>query len=237
MNRKEFDASIRGAFNILLEIKLSSWDRQLSLKNLDPPDAFRKVAFAGDVDYETVFKAGLRYRAYNFLLEDYSYFQFWHDSKRQPRKLRYAYCPNPYVFHALEELKLDGEGLDCELGIDDRYQQALEESPLTIGRPPIRYDLSLDNHEENTHPVSHFTIGGHVENRWPIARILTPRLFVLFVCKHYYSEKWYALAGGALSVNGFTNKLDQALADEKRASRSLDLGNFTVKERLHPFFE
>lgn len=239
MKKIAFERSIREAFCLLVEVELSSWDRQISLRSLDPHSEFRRVAYSPEVTYQDVFKTGLRYRSYNFVLSDYSYFQFWHDHKYDAHALRYAYYPNPFdITLAQNVVEKRGDGLHLSpTESDDIYQQALEDSPLIIGRPPVRYDLDLDNYIESKHPSAHLTVGAYGNNRWPIARVFTPKLFVLFICKHYYSEYWSLMDDKFMSTEGFMNSLDQALADEKRASPPLEEFRFTARERLHPYVE
>jgi hypothetical protein len=237
VKKADFDHSVRAGFMVVVDLGLSSWDRQICLRSMTPPEEYRKIIFSAEADYEEIFKAGLRYRAYNFLLEDYSYFQFWHDSKYHHRTVRYAYCPNPFELIRLEDKFSEKSAIYSGSDIHEAFQQALEEASLKIGRPPIRYDLALDDHIEVEHPAAHLTVGGHTENRWPVSRVLTPKLFVLFICKHYYDDRWSTLKGKELSEDGFHNPFDQAMANEKRASRPLEDKKFTDKERLHLFIE
>ena len=237
MNRVEFEKSIRESFNLLVKVELSSWDRQMSLRSLEPHPEFRRVAYTPEIAYQDVFKAGLRYQAYNFVLSEYSYFQFWHDSKQDARVLRYAYYTNPFDITLAQRVMSEWGSLRSMMDSDDIYQQALEDSPLIIGKPPIRYDLDLDNHLESRHPSAHLTVGAYMNNRWPVGRVLTPKLFVLFVCKHYYPDYWTLMNKKAKSSEGFTNTFDQLLAEEKRASRPLEKLKFTAKEKLHPYVE
>lgn len=152
MNRTDFDNSIREAFSLLVKVELSSWDRKLSLRSLAPPQKFKRIAYSSEATYQDVFKAGLRYRAYNFVLREYSYFQFWHDSKQDAHVLRYAYYTNPFDITQAEKMASERSYGYGVIDTDDMYQQALEDSPLIIGKPPIRYDLDLDSHLELTHP-------------------------------------------------------------------------------------
>lgn len=237
MNRADFERSIREAFNLLVKVDLSSWDLQITLRSLEPHPEFRRVAYSSDTAYQDVFKAGLRYRAYNFVLSEYSYFQFWHDSKRDARTLRYAYYTNPFDITLAQRVMAERGDEQSTMETSDMYQQALEDSPLVIGKPPIRYDLDLDSHRELAHPSAHLTVGAYMNNRWPVARVLTPKLFVLFVCKHYYPDYWTLMNRKTKSSEGFINSFDQALAEEKRASRPLEKLKFTIKERLHPYIE
>lgn len=237
MKQCDFEKSIREAFSLLVKVGLSSWDQKITLRNLEPPEEFRRVAYSSEITYQEVYKTGLRYRAYNFVLSEYSYFQFWHDSRNDPRVLRYAYYPNPFDITLAQKVGSERGVRYGNLDIEDIYQQALEDSPLIIGKPPIRYDLDFDGHREAMHPSAHLTVGAFVNNRWPVSRVLTPRLFVLFVCKNYYPDQWTLMNIKGKSKGGYTNSLDQALADEKSASRPIGHSKFTAKEKLHPYLD
>ena len=65
------------------------------------------------------------------------------------------------------------------------------------------------------HPAAHFHIGMHTENRWAVAREITPRAFALLLSKLYYSEDWLQHGAMPLAVNGFENRFDRQSAQEK----------------------
>src|SRR5215472_6389700 len=62
-------------------------------------EGFRDLILSDESRYVTVYLAGLNLSHYNFLLVDYSYFQFsWSD----PDCVRYAYYPNPFEGNAVD---------------------------------------------------------------------------------------------------------------------------------------
>jgi hypothetical protein len=234
MNISDFKKSIRDGFNAIFQLQLTAYDRVVTFSNLEPPDSFRKIAFKQDVYYEEIYRTGLRERVYNFSLEDNSYFQFWHDQNQSPRRLRYAFYPNP--FDASELLETDND--DSYTGIEiELHSQELEEAPIRIGVPAVRYDLSLDDHKPTEHPASHLTVGIGCDNRWPIARILTPKLFCLLICRHFYPEVWDQHRLAKPTLAGFVNDFDEKLATEKRLSTLLSSAHFTNLERQLIFLD
>lgn len=234
MNFADFRRSVKDGFIALFHLELTAYDRVVTFSNLEPSDSFRKIALKQDVYYEEIYRTGLKERVYNFSLEDNSYFQFWHDQKQSPRRLRYAFYPNPY--DAPELLKSDKQ--DSYTGIDiELHSQALDEAPIRIGVPAIRYDLSLDDHKPSEHPASHLTVGIGCDNRWPIARILTPRLFCLLISRHFYPEAWDQHRLAMPTPSGFVNDFDEKLAEEKRLSTLLPHGYFTKLERQLIFID
>ena len=66
----------------------------------------------------------------------------------------------------------------------------ISEAIFTHDIPSIRYDYSPTQYEEKFHPASHFHIGFHSENRWPVTRVLTPYSFFLKILAMYYSDIW-----------------------------------------------
>src|SRR5579862_3995665 len=57
-------------------------------------DAFRDISLAKDARYEEIYRTGIELAHYNFMLTDYSYFQFSWFGKDN---VRYAYYPNPFA--------------------------------------------------------------------------------------------------------------------------------------------
>lgn len=94
------------------------------------------------------------------------------------QELRYAYYPNPYQFLEYQkELKDCNDLLNNEIITEENYSQMISEAIFTHDIPSIRYDYSPTQYEERFHPASHFHIGFHGENRWPVTRVLTPYSF------------------------------------------------------------
>lgn len=60
--------------------------------SLKPSNEFIDVALDGSARYEDLYLTGLRFRDYNVLLSDYSFFQF----SMTGNCLRLAYYPNPF---------------------------------------------------------------------------------------------------------------------------------------------
>jgi hypothetical protein len=86
------------------------------------------------------------------------------------------------------------------------------------------------------HPSAHLTIGAHTNNRWPVALILTPKLFAFYICKQYYPENWKLHQGDHEIGGGFLNKFDLQLANEKSICAQLELVDFTERERKQLYF-
>lgn len=232
MRPAEFTHNIRSAFTALIDLGLTSWDRVGSFSGKEVDSEFRKVAMNPKIGYHSLYLIGLKRRAYNFTLCDFSYFQFWTDCSKHSQRLRYSYMPNPFnAPHAdVDRMELDPESYEI-------YFQLLEEVEPQNAVPPIRYDLALNDHIAVLHPASHLTIGAHSDNRWPVARVLTPKLFCLFICKQYYTNNWRTLGKTEDIGSGFNNIFDLSLAEEKRACIKLDDDHFTEHERLHLYFE
>lgn len=180
--------------------------------------------------YETVYLTGLRLSYYNFVLSDYSYFQFSYDG---PDRVRYAYYPNPFLrgesarvaFERLSRLAREGQ-----LEIEDFLNHLSERKPQ-IGVPPIRYENAPDQYRELEHPCSHFHLGFHSDNRWPVARLLAPLAFSLLVYKLYYGDYWRIVhdPGGEAD-------LENALINAKQNSRMLAPELFSDHERRSVHF-
>ncbi|HVA27539.1 MAG TPA: DUF2290 domain-containing protein, partial [Candidatus Baltobacteraceae bacterium] len=135
------------------------------------------------------YKAAMQTASYNIMLRDFSLLQFgWFDTN----DVRYAFLPNPSI-----RFEISGEIVKEAWSLVDAGAASVEEALMDIssvesenGAPLLRYENSEKQRKELRHPCSHFHIGFHSENRWPLARVLTPFAFTLLVSKFYYSEHW-----------------------------------------------
>lgn len=142
--------------------------------------------------YREVYDYISTYKQYNLMLKDQACFQFSEfRNKDNEQELRYAYYPNPYQFvefkkevKSIQDLYSTGELSD------EDYQQLINEAEFILDIPLIRYDYSPSQYEPNFHPASHFHIGFHSENRWPVQRVLNPSIFFTKIIAMYYTESW-----------------------------------------------
>lgn len=223
--------SVRDAFESLIDIELTRWDLRVGFGCTDLDQRFQRIALNPESTYSDVYKAGLQLRAYSFSLVDFSYFQFWTSGSRGSDRLRFAYYPNPYRGDVEDILTGDETTYDAEA-----YFQLLDEATFDPRIPPIRYDLAIPDYSPVEHPASHLTIGHHSANRWPVSFVLTPKAFVFLVCKRYYGDFWKRHICHEDPLDGYTNRLDRALADERSNCADLDLQHFAERERKQPHF-
>ena len=202
--------------------------------SLTPSDAFLRVALDNDTPYAAVYLEGLKQRDYNFLLTDYSYFQFQLRSAGQQFEIRYGFYPNPFEVQTYEAFC---EANECDPYLSDShelYLQSLEDMIERNWVPPFRYEVSFDQYKELAHPTSHLHIGRHDANRWPVERILTPLAFTLLIAKHYYGPAWGM--GAEVDAEGQPfNRFDRQLSKAKAECVVVDAKYFTVRERQHPY--
>src|SRR4051812_4084998 len=102
MDENDFAREIRQAW-ALINGQLSLGKLLTSNRSLPVDDLFRDVAIDSTSSYEQIYKTGLSRAHYNFLLNDYSYFQFTWDNKSS---WRLAYFPNPWISGAPEAADL-----------------------------------------------------------------------------------------------------------------------------------
>jgi hypothetical protein len=203
---------------------MSQLDIGLSFSNpvsLLVDEEFRDAVL--EQDYETIYTLGLSKSIYNVVLGDYSFFQF---SSAGEDGVRYAFYPNPFR-HSDEFTNLMAE---VEGGIISLEELAnlLSERATCTGVPPVRYEYAPGQYREIEHPSAHFHIGHHVENRWPVARRLTPFAFTMWIVRMYYSPRWDLLAEDGLE---FGNPLNAAMAEERRRCGELAHAHFSERER------
>jgi len=222
MTGKDFIRNIRKSWGLVSRLHLGrSFSSPISL-NVD--EEFRDVALDDEAVYEQLYLVGLRRSHYNFILSDFSYFQF----SLEENSIRCAYLPNP--FRALDNLDADElESMVAEGTLSfDEYADLVAESLVTIKIPPIRYEFSPNQYREILHPCSHFHIGYQGENRWPVARKLTPLAFTLLIVRAYYPADWSTFEDHA---DEFFNRLNQEIVNERINCRKLDNTQFSQKER------
>ena len=191
-------------------------------------DEFRDLVLDNSSAYVEIYLSGLRNSHYNFILSEYSFFQFTHSDDG----VRYAFYPN--TFNASQEMAVLGERLDeGELTYED-YLSSLRDASVELRVPPIRYENSPGQYRGLGHPCSHFHIGHHSENRWAVRRTLTPFAFTLIILKQYYAAEW---AEGHRDVGEEPrNAFDRALIEEKLNCRIVADTHFSNIEARGFFF-
>jgi hypothetical protein len=84
------------------------------------------------------------------------------------------------------------------------------------------------------HPTSHFHIGHHSENRWPVERKVSPEAFGLMVLKLYYSGAW---ASADEQVYGdVTASMDKILIAAKQNCGLAPGNHFSALEKQQFYF-
>jgi hypothetical protein len=226
MESADFRQKIRAAWTFLnADVKLAKVVS--SLFSLDVDEEFNEVALAEESTYQQIYLRAVSRSYYNVLLWDYSLFQF---SWTTNESWRLAYLPNPWIagVPGAAERVADWEALESLGAIDDEEVSGLiSELPYYASIPPIRFEYAVRQYKELCHPAAHLHIGRHTENRWPVARLLNPLTFVMFIIKMYYSEAWGPLSSfyGREVENCLDQRFIAALADSGLAR------DFTEDER------
>lgn len=151
---------------------------------------FRKVALETESSYAEIYKIGLSRSAYNFVLTDYSYFQFSWDSLDS---WRLAYFPNPWITGSPGAQEMVGrwEALEEVGGISfEEATSLIDELPYKGAVPPIRFEYARTAYREIAHPAAHFHMGRNEDNRWPCAVLLGPVAFSMLIARLYYPVQW-----------------------------------------------
>jgi hypothetical protein len=224
MTARYFDANIRSTYHFLQECKLVR--SAYVLKSKSASVEFRELALTPEASYRDLFLCGLRNSDYNFLLSDYSYFQF---SFTEKQRYRFGFYPNPFAGSRSDPAELD-ELLQEGIISFEEYSETLAGQPYEISKPLVRFDLDCGAYVRLTHPAAHLHVGMHNENRWPVCRCLTPRSFALLIVKLYYGNNW---ARGKLQAeqNGFANRFDRYFVKEKAESQALGADLFHEHEK------
>lgn len=211
MQRREVASGILNAWRYVDELTIGETISDPS--PLAVNDEFRNVSLREDAPYVNVYLCGLRLNHYNFLLKDYSYFQF---SWAVEEEVRYAYYPNPFIVgRDAQRGKVARwhELLEADLITFEEYLSIVRESKPDVRIPVIRYENAPSQYISLSHPCSHLHVGHHPENRWAVRRVLTPVAFALWIAKLYYSNEWDSFWKSENDTR--VNKFELALKREK----------------------
>lgn len=232
MNRQTVQSGINKTWGVADQLGIA---RAFSNPNLLPLNAeFRDIILSSSSTYIDVYLSAMNLSHHNILLEDYSFFQF---SMERESYVRYAYYPNPFIsgkasdatnFHKLTEL------VESEMISHEDYLNLLESKKALNGKPMFRYENAPDQRTRFFHPCSHFHIGFHSENRWPLKRMLTPLAFSMLVFKQYYGEHWRKL--GDDEDPEISNIFERALIIEKTQCNVISDSLFEKIEEQAFFF-
>jgi hypothetical protein len=184
--RADVIGGVRRSYAWLKTVNLSEIVRQY--EPLEASGEFRDLALGGADTYTELYIGALRTGAYNIVLRDFSLFQFGLDDSGA----RYAFLPNPYL-HLAEDGETINEAWELVEGGAGTLEDAIDyvgSIDSESGVPPIRYEASESQWKKLRHPHSHFHIGFHADNRWPVRRHLTPFAFTLLIAKMYYGSAW-----------------------------------------------
>jgi hypothetical protein len=231
MDRRDVQSGIIRAWNVVDSLALG--ETISSPVPLPVNEEFRDVVLSGESTYVSIYLTGLGLSHYNFLMTDYSFFQF---SWTSPDHVRYAYYPNPFVVGEdnLSEIRQWRELLENGSITLEDYLSILRDAQSGIGVPPVRYESAPDQHKGLQHPSSHFHIGHHQDNRWAINRTITPLAFTLLILKHYYGPAWREM--GTDEQDEFGNRFEAQLIREKMNCRLIGDVLFLPAEARSFFF-
>ncbi|OPA87541.1 hypothetical protein BFW88_18780 [Pseudomonas fluorescens] len=212
MNRQEVQSGINKTWDLADKLGLAA---AFSNPNLLPLNIeFRDAILSAESTYIDVYLTAMNLSHHNIILSDYAYFQF---SMERDGYVRYAYYPNPFIsgtesettsFRKLTEL------FENEFISHEQYLSLLDSKKNLNGKPMWRYENAPDQRKRFFHPCSHFHIGFHSENRWPLKRTLTPLAFSMLVFKQYYGEEWRLL--GDDDDPEISNSFERALIRERQ---------------------
>ena len=229
MNSAEFSGSIRNVWRYLEHVRVGQIFSGPT--SLSASSSFRDKSLDPDTNYEQLYLCGLKNSDYNILLVDYAYFQF---SFSGQSSFRFAYYPNPFLGAseiAISELNEKVAYVEEGLIDVDEYLHSISELRYSQHPPMVRYENDPCNYVELDHPCSHFHIGHHSDNRWPVSRVLSPAAFSLIILKMFYREFWVGSA--PITVGGNLETMDQVLQRRRQECQQLPEQLFSAAEQLH----
>ncbi len=189
MDANDFRRRIDQCWN-LVEDDLKIVRTVSSLHSLPVSKEFNRVCLDHSSTYSEIYLAAVSLSQYNFMLNDYSVFQF---SWIARDSWRLAYLPNPWLSGAVDaQMRVaEWEELEALGGLgDEDVTSLIGELPYIGSIPAIRFELAPAQYREVVHPAAHLHIGRHTDNRWSLSRPLDPLTFCMTVLRLYYPEDW-----------------------------------------------
>jgi hypothetical protein len=232
MDGREFASQIRLSWEFFhLNVELGR--AFITPRSLPIDEEFTRIALAPESSYSEIYVRGLSRSAYNFILQDYSYFQFaWDDDDTW----RLAYFPNPWITGVVDaqeivaawETKEETGGLTHEETSD-----LIAELPYRGAVPPIRFEYARSQYREIAHPAAHFHVGRDTDNRWPCALRLGPLPFCMMVGRLYYRDKWVSRSSFFPEGEGTGDCLDIRFAQVIQQAQAVHEFSATELRSLH----
>lgn len=145
---------------------------------------------SSDLTYDELYKLIMQNSDYDILIPlDYGIFQFYIEkSGNQITKIVYCYYSNSRNFDELT--KENEETKEPNVRYSDFFQFIVDDAPLKDNIVYFRYDFDPSIYNGIIHSASHLHIGWGNEIRIPIINLMTPEIFVDFVIKNIYKDKW-----------------------------------------------
>ncbi len=170
---------------------------------------FKNIAFTlKNESYERIYKTCVEEKDYNIMLLDGGLLQ-----------LKYQFRKNKIVAHILsfypnpdfEKFQDNPEEFEELYFGNELFTDILDKKAIIF---PIRFDFS-NVHTDVIHPKVHCTFGNYKDCRIPITKPISPKRFVSFILRNFYSFKFFEdnLEDKLVSNLSFT---EQTTADEKK---------------------
>lgn len=177
----KFGADVNGGFALLQELALAAYRNPRPAVDTETTDVLR-----GSAGYVEEYNRYLTRQAYDFLLDDGSFFFFRYKPQNETL-LSYGYFEAPYV--GVSHSQFTSEFGDRSGGWQD-YEEYCAQRPLRPHVLPLRYDWSPALYREGAHPASHLHMGYRSDLRLAVDALLTPIHFILLVIRHFYVSAW-----------------------------------------------
>jgi hypothetical protein len=156
---------------------------------------YKGISYAlKNMSYDIIYNEMLTKRDFTFLMLDGWIIQMMYEFSKDGKdiiKHRLAYYPN---------MNIQNYGASPEWYEEDHFwnqlfSEMMYEKPVVV---PVRFDYSnsIDCFVEWDHPYSHVTMGGYKNCRIANSWVISPLLFIQFVLKSFYFEKYKEIFNG-----------------------------------------
>jgi hypothetical protein len=207
----QFRANLSEGFKLLQNLSLAAYRNYWPAVDSATTDLLRS-----STTYIEVYSRYINRQAYDFLLDDGSFF-FFRRNLGDPTILSYGFFESPY--HGVSYTQFASD-----IGDRDDAWQAYEEYcaqlPTQSHVLPVRYDWSPALYREGAHPAAHLHMGYESDMRLAVDAMLLPLQFVLFVIRHFYVTTWETTASRLNEVARAAGSIsDSAVVPQYRQER------------------
>ncbi len=210
-NKTDINSELRSLTQLLIQKSVSINQNWVSEKDMETVWAgYKGFAFSlQNEPYEVIYSKCKDEKDYNFMLIDGSLLQLQYKFDNRGNLVEHIlnFMPNP----SLEKFQDNPEEFEELYYGNELFTNILEKKTIIF---PIRFDFS-QTHNNVIHPKIHATLGNYKDCRIPMAKPISPKMFVSFVLRNFYNFKFIELNIEQLLVSNLSFVQNITNAEQK----------------------